>query len=98
MKTETCKYCQGKIDPCTTLAYEELYGGYRVDLLKFATALELVLDVYEEHRKRYPHLYPGPLTDEQIGACAIESWLGWALEDAVSAARHRKQEETENRL
>ena len=80
--------------PSVQAAYQDLYFGRWVDRMRFADALEATIKALAVNRRRHPTLYTVPVTDQEIGLDAFLSWRGYALEDYVSAARRRLEEES----
>ena len=79
-----------------SLAYNELLGGYRVDLLSLEKQIEREIVVAVENRRNHPTLYLEPVTDREIGIEAVQAWLGWPVEAAVEAVRRwQKEQEAE---
>lgn len=69
-------------------AKHELYGGYRVELMGLASAIERGFAALERNRERHPGLYDSVLpTDRDVVLDAIETWLGYDADTIASAVR-----------
>ena len=98
MTAVICGECRKPIDKTVMAAYNDLYGNYRVDLYNLATEIDKGITALATNLARHPTLYFGVTSsDADIGSDAVESWLGYNIEDCVAAVRHHREEEAVRR-
>ena len=91
--TDICRECGQELESQVIRAYNDLYGGYRVDLMKLGTEIERSITALADNRLRYPAIYTdADIAVEDVVADAIADWLGHGLEALHAAANHRMDE------
>ena len=91
--TDICRECGQELESQVIRAYNDLYGGYRVDLMKLGTEIERSITALADNRLRYPTIYAGAaISVQDVVADAIAGWLGHDMEALHAAASHRLAE------
>ena len=88
-----CPDCGEELEPEILSAYKDLYGGFRVDLMKLGDEIKRSILALAANRERHPLLYEGlAVSDRDIVVDAVADWLGHDLEALCAAARHGMKE------
>ena len=91
--TDTCRECGKELESQVVGSYNDLYGGYRVDLMKLGAEFERSITALADNRLRYPTIYAGAaISVQDVVADAIAGWLGHDMEALHAAASHRLAE------